>query len=378
MDEDLCMTWNNHHSYIKSAFTSFLHKEALVDVTLAAEGRYLHVHKVVLSACSSYFASLFASNPCQHPIVILKDVQYDDLKAVVDFIYYGQVNLSEAKLEQFMKTAKMLEILELMADSSLLSNNTNESFCLGDLFTPNILQESTRSSPEPQQQSHQQPHRQQKRVPSAPRLPCPKRLRQPSTDSEYSLTQENSSIMEPPYTFESELQPTLSTEKSQEITDELLQSMANTDINSNIPTQPLDESLKVYLSQSEMTDFNETSTGGTQFLPKPHPLEDDENFNLAIEAIRFDGMEFDEAAKIYDVNRQTLWKEYNRRGYPILIQHWDSQKNQIVPRTSTPINEQNTSTETCERGSRSSSKNTIPKPIFSLIVKKPRNASKIE
>lgn len=36
-------------------FTSLLNSESLVDVTLAAEGKHLQAHKVVLSACSSYF-----------------------------------------------------------------------------------------------------------------------------------------------------------------------------------------------------------------------------------------------------------------------------------------------------------------------------------
>ena len=39
--------------------------ESLVDVTLAAGGRHLQAHKVVLSACSEYFQSVFAANPCQ-------------------------------------------------------------------------------------------------------------------------------------------------------------------------------------------------------------------------------------------------------------------------------------------------------------------------
>ena len=42
-----------------------LQAESLVDVTLAAGGRHLQAHKVVLSACSEYFQSVFAANPCQ-------------------------------------------------------------------------------------------------------------------------------------------------------------------------------------------------------------------------------------------------------------------------------------------------------------------------
>lgn len=50
-----CLRWNNHQPNFISVFSSLLNNESLVDVTLAAEGRHLQAHKVVLSACSSYF-----------------------------------------------------------------------------------------------------------------------------------------------------------------------------------------------------------------------------------------------------------------------------------------------------------------------------------
>jgi len=38
---------------------------------------------------------IFEKNPCKHPIVILKDVSYSDLKSVVSFIYNGEINVSQ-------------------------------------------------------------------------------------------------------------------------------------------------------------------------------------------------------------------------------------------------------------------------------------------
>ncbi|EDS27012.1 conserved hypothetical protein [Culex quinquefasciatus] len=118
--QQYCLRWNNHQPNFISVFSTLLHNESLVDVTLAAEGRQLQAHKVVLSACSSYFQSLFTANPCQHPIVILKDVQYNDLKTMVDFMYYGEVNVSTEQLPQVLKTAEMLKIKGLaeMPDAS--------------------------------------------------------------------------------------------------------------------------------------------------------------------------------------------------------------------------------------------------------------------
>lgn len=47
-----------------------------------------------------WFQALFAENPSNHPIVILKDVKFSDLEVLVDFIYCGQVNVSEEQLPQ--------------------------------------------------------------------------------------------------------------------------------------------------------------------------------------------------------------------------------------------------------------------------------------
>lgn len=54
--------------------------------------------------------SLFTVNPCKHPIVILKDVKFVDLKVMVDFMYYGEVNVSQEQLPHILKTAEMLKI----------------------------------------------------------------------------------------------------------------------------------------------------------------------------------------------------------------------------------------------------------------------------
>ncbi|KAK0178779.1 hypothetical protein PV327_007633 [Microctonus hyperodae] len=108
--QQFCLRWNNHQPNFISVFSSLLTNETLVDVTLGAEGRHLQAHKVVLSACSTYFQSLFTVNPCQHPIVILKDVKFSELKIMVDFMYYGEVNVSQEQLPSIIKTAESLKI----------------------------------------------------------------------------------------------------------------------------------------------------------------------------------------------------------------------------------------------------------------------------
>ncbi|OQR69443.1 hypothetical protein BIW11_12253 [Tropilaelaps mercedesae] len=108
--QQFCLKWNNHHANMLTVFERLLGNKSLVDVTLGCEGRQMKAHKVVLSACSPFFEGLFTENPCKHPIVILKDIRYADLKALVEFMYKGEVNVVQEQLPTLLKTAEALKI----------------------------------------------------------------------------------------------------------------------------------------------------------------------------------------------------------------------------------------------------------------------------
>ncbi|KAF5304103.1 hypothetical protein FQA39_LY01888 [Lamprigera yunnana] len=404
--QQYCLRWNNHQPNFISVFSSLLNNESLVDVTLAAEGRHLQAHKVVLSACSSYFQSLFTINPCQHPIVILKDVKFLDLKIMVDFMYYGEVNVSQEQLPHILKTAEMLKIkglAEIPVDQSALTKSHNSSTDKAELLTPG---DSNWSSDDL--------HRH-----SVSPSPCPlspaskrKRLRKASTGSgsgstertsedhtnEVTLTSPGggtvSTVIKPdPGNFTSERCKQHSTESephrgsSQESVDcdpPLHITLVN---NLQVPQQnsthnlegqdPLDIAGPSTIPQqtntgyqwgivegtyprfaaltschtniSAPTEINYNNTSNLAHCPtsaSPAPVDDhldstintdhisssppnviqkrkrsinpqaDENFVRALDAVRYGGIGFCKAAKMYGVNNRTLWLEYKKRGYP--------------------------------------------------------------
>ncbi|XP_075230274.1 uncharacterized protein LOC142329487 [Lycorma delicatula] len=108
--QQFCLRWNNYQSNLTNVFDQLLQSESFVDVTLACDGHSVKAHKMVLSACSPYFQALFFENPCQHPIVILKDVKWPELKAVVEFMYKGEINVSQEQIGPLLKVAESLKI----------------------------------------------------------------------------------------------------------------------------------------------------------------------------------------------------------------------------------------------------------------------------
>lgn len=56
--------------------------------------------QVVLSSCSTFFKRILLDNPCKHPTIIMpSEVDFDDLRAIVEFIYRGEVDVPEGSLQ---------------------------------------------------------------------------------------------------------------------------------------------------------------------------------------------------------------------------------------------------------------------------------------
>ncbi|XP_023940950.1 protein abrupt isoform X2 [Bicyclus anynana] len=110
MPEQFSLRWNDFHANLSQSFQALLEGEDLVDVTLAAGGQYVHAHKLILSVCSPYFKELFKMNPCEHPIVILKDVAHQELRQLLQFMYRGEVHVRQQELSAFLHTAELLQV----------------------------------------------------------------------------------------------------------------------------------------------------------------------------------------------------------------------------------------------------------------------------
>lgn len=80
----------------------------------------------------------------QHPIIILKDVKYEEMKAMLDYMYRGEVNISQEHLATFLKAAECLQIKGL-TDVSSLNEEANKKQL--QVERPPSSDESTTSAP---------------------------------------------------------------------------------------------------------------------------------------------------------------------------------------------------------------------------------------
>ncbi|XP_044762941.1 zinc finger and BTB domain-containing protein 14 isoform X2 [Coccinella septempunctata] len=117
--QQFCVRWNSYQSNLQNAFPKLLNSEHFVDVTLACENEMLKCHKVVLSACSTYFEKLLLHNPCQHPIIFMKDMKFHEMQSLIDFMYKGEVNVSQDDLPSLLKSAEALQIRGLCGSDQI-------------------------------------------------------------------------------------------------------------------------------------------------------------------------------------------------------------------------------------------------------------------
>lgn len=120
-----CLRWNNHRNNLLTVLDHLLQTEAFCDVTLACDNTSIKCHKMILSACSSYFQTLFMENSCEHPIVFLKDIKYGEIRAILDYMYKGEVNVAQEELPGLLKVAELLRVKGLVEEEREKLLNTN-------------------------------------------------------------------------------------------------------------------------------------------------------------------------------------------------------------------------------------------------------------
>lgn len=114
LPQQYCLRWRYHHSNLQTMFSQLLEREAFCDVTLACEGRTIKAHKIVLSACSTYFETILSQYEEKDPILIMKDVKYVDIKCLVEFMYKGEINVEHVSNNQRKKKTKEQETVKLI------------------------------------------------------------------------------------------------------------------------------------------------------------------------------------------------------------------------------------------------------------------------
>ncbi len=127
--ELLCLRWEDFGTHFSDSFKALRAQaeapsSSFFDVSLAVEDEdeVIRAHRVILSSCSPFFASVLAKQAraagpgagllaaLVHPVIYLRGVTGQDLRNVLDFMYHGEVNVAQEDLDAFLAVAEELKI----------------------------------------------------------------------------------------------------------------------------------------------------------------------------------------------------------------------------------------------------------------------------
>jgi hypothetical protein len=122
----LTLSRSDFNDFSRATFTSLFENADLSDVTLACtDNTTIRAHKIILCSGSAFFKNLILQNPHPQPLVYLK-VPYKDLLAIVRFIYLGECQVEQDRVEKFLDTARELTVAGLVGDFKSDTDNISK------------------------------------------------------------------------------------------------------------------------------------------------------------------------------------------------------------------------------------------------------------
>merc|ERR1712168_1295126 len=114
MDEKYDLKWKTYSDHLIGVFKDLGEEGHFADVTLVSDDQVqTKAHRVVLSACSPVLKTLLVNNPHSHPLLYLRGIKQTELQAILKFIYFGETQIFEDRINEFVSVAKDLEVKEI-------------------------------------------------------------------------------------------------------------------------------------------------------------------------------------------------------------------------------------------------------------------------
>ncbi len=136
LEEPWCTTAGERYkARVWKDIRNLFQQDELTDVMLAAEGRSIPCHRVLLAAASKFFHDKFVVHPesVDHNLLDIEGIDFDILKAIVYFVYNGRIQLTLRKAEKLLPASVSLmlpELTNMCKDFLLHKLDDNKSACI--------------------------------------------------------------------------------------------------------------------------------------------------------------------------------------------------------------------------------------------------------
>ena len=127
MAEKFNLHWNDFQSNILQTFKRIRKDKDFLNVTLVTEDEVqLEAHKVILSASSPFLENILKKSSHKHPLLFLSGISSYNLNLILDYVYFGEVQVFQEHLQEFLSSARKLKISGL-SNMELDEDNVSDS-----------------------------------------------------------------------------------------------------------------------------------------------------------------------------------------------------------------------------------------------------------
>ena len=107
--------WTNQSERTAEVWSQLFTSNKFTDVTLICNDQQtIQAHRLILSACSPIFNKILDQNSSSNPWIYLRGIDYEEMKAIIQFIYLGTVTMEDNKVNEFFEIAEDLEIASII------------------------------------------------------------------------------------------------------------------------------------------------------------------------------------------------------------------------------------------------------------------------
>lgn len=105
-----------HDSSVSDGFRALYEESLLVDVTLVIEDHQFQAHKALLATQSDYFRIMFTADMRERDQdkIYLKGLTAKGFSHVIQFMYYGTIDLSMATVHEILQAAMYVQLTEVV------------------------------------------------------------------------------------------------------------------------------------------------------------------------------------------------------------------------------------------------------------------------
>ena len=130
--EQFNLNWHTYSDHLKEMMQNLLQSTDNADVTLVCQDKTkFKAHKFVLRSCSTIFQSIIMDMDMAQKgdsVIYLRGVRGQEMKFILQFMYYGQATLYQDRMSEFLNVAKSLEVKEISKDVECHESNSSKKY----------------------------------------------------------------------------------------------------------------------------------------------------------------------------------------------------------------------------------------------------------